>query len=41
MSMLNAKLSNSIFRILMESHCCALMDMRIIMEDSLHLLSPV
>ena len=37
----SAKLSNSIYRILMESHCCALMDMRIIMEDSPYLLSPV
>ena len=41
MSMQSAKLSNSIYRILMESHCCAPMDMRIIMEDSPYLLPPV
>ena len=37
----SAKLSNNLFRILMESHYCALMDMRIMLEDSPHLLSPV
>ena len=38
MLMLSAKLSNNVF---MESHCCAWMDMRIMLEDSPHLLSLV
>ena len=41
MSMLSAVLSNSIYETLMESCCCALMDLRTIMEDSLYLLSLV
>ena len=41
MSMPSVKHSNNIFRILMESHCCALMDMRIMLDDSPYLLSPV
>ena len=41
MSMPSLKLSNNVLRILMESHCCALMDLRTIMEDSPHLLSLV
>ena len=41
MSMQSVELSNNIYRILMESCCCAPMDMRIIMEDSPYLLSPV
>ena len=38
-SMLSAALSNSIFKTLMASHCCALMDLRTIMDDSPYLLS--
>ena len=41
MSTQSVELSNSIYRTLMESRCCALMDMRTIMEDSPYLLSPV
>ena len=41
MSMLSAVLSDSVYETLMESCCCALMDLRTIMEDSLYLLSPV
>ena len=37
----SVELSNNVYRTLMESHCCAPMDMRIIMEDSPYLLSPV
>ena len=40
-SMPSAKLSNNVSRILIESHCYAPMDMRIMLEDSPHLLSPV
>ena len=39
MSMPNAVLSNSIFETLMVSCCCALMDLRTIMDDSPYLLS--
>ena len=41
MSMLSAALSNSVFKTLMVSHCCALMDLRTIMDDSPYLLSPM
>ena len=41
MSTQSVKHSNNIYRMLMESHCCALMDMMIIMEDSPYLLSLV
>ena len=40
-SMQSVELSNSVYRTLMESCCCALMDMRTIMEDSPYLLSLV
>ena len=40
-SMPSAELSNNVIRILMESHCYDLMDLRTIMEDSPHLLSLV
>ena len=41
MSILSAALSNSIYETLMESHCCAPMDLRTIMDDSPYLLSPM
>ena len=41
MSMPSAELSNSIYMTLMVSCCCAPIDLRTIMEDCLHLLSPV
>ena len=41
MSTQSVELSNNVYRTLMESCCCAPMDMRIIMEDSLYLLSLV
>ena len=41
MSTQSVEISNNVYRTLMESHCCALMGMRTIMEDSPYLLSLV